>query len=224
MSSNHRGTSPRPTPSTTTAQTNSPRSPAYSARSVDDEEAAAIDPGNSDDDDSDEFETDSMADASEGAIEDRALTSLGIHKPLRDTVPPWEQRARSHLSNDGALLLSLLERSWCLSELAELVKEAQRSLLDKVKQATNSDWLRPCPPAYMLPVDHPDDGPDPFPWTDAAFNSAGVTRSLEEMGIDEQTRPTAADVDLSFIDAPPHAFPGMQPDHLSTDVRRLGMF
>jgi hypothetical protein len=75
-----------------------------------------------------------------------------------------------------------------------------------------------------MSVDDPNDGPDAFPWTDAAFNAHGVTRSLAELGIEEGLRPAERDVDLSWLDAPPPALPGMQPEQLSRGVRGLGVF
>ena len=103
----------------------------------------------------------------------------------------------------------------------ELVKQAQTDLLAKIKEATATDWLRPCPPGFAMSVDDPNDGPEPFPWTDAAYDVRGATRSLAELGIEEGVRPAERDVDLSWLDAPPHAFPGMQPEGLSRGVRGL---
>lgn len=72
---------------------------------------AGIDPGDSDADDSEENDTDSLADADDDVVASKALQLLGYSQLKGDAVPPRDLRARSEATQDGALRIDHVGRT-----------------------------------------------------------------------------------------------------------------
>ena len=104
----------------------------------------------------------------DGKADDAAsMHSIAAEKPEEKPEDPLEDIKDEDLKRLGLFVLC---------EVADL--------LERIKEATDTDWLRPCPAGFTLPSNG-SDGLGPLPWADAAFNRHAVTRSLAELGLED---------------------------------------